>query len=79
MKKFTPREGAPFTVEEVASGLGILRASARVLCHRRVAAGDFLRLKRNFYLRARDLSALDEGALFSISNLVLAQAMPPRQ
>jgi len=70
MVKGALKERLSFGIEEVASGYGITRASAHVLCSRYVKQGDFIRLKKNFYVLDRNWEKFRREDFFRLSNLL---------
>jgi predicted transcriptional regulator of viral defense system len=70
MAKSPLRERLSFGIEEVASGYGITRASAHVLCSRYVKEGDFIRLKKNLYVLDRNWEKFRREDFFRLSNFL---------
>ena len=59
-----------FTVDDVAQGFGIERASSRVFCSRYVRQGLLVRLKNNFYTTAGKWKRLTRSDLFKLANVL---------
>ncbi len=57
-----------FTVTDVAGAMGILQASARVLCSRCVKSGQFVRLKNDFYVSDQKWERLTREEGFALAN-----------
>lgn len=59
-----------YTVETLSEILGLSLPSARVLAARKTAAGELIRLKRDFYVLADEFDRLSEADLFKLANLI---------
>ncbi|HSV43551.1 MAG TPA: hypothetical protein VLJ10_03265 [Candidatus Bathyarchaeia archaeon] len=59
-----------FTVDDIQKARGLDRASARVYCARKAACGDFIRLKKDFYVRKAEFSRYSLKQLFVIANFL---------
>jgi len=57
-----------FTTEDVAGLFNLNLSSARVFCSRRVKQGDFIRIKKDFYILEERLPYLDRKDFYNISN-----------
>ena len=62
--------GDIFTVNDIASALGIKPASARVNASRQVQSGNYLRLKNNLYILTNDWIKADIQFQYRIANQI---------
>ncbi len=62
--------GDIFTVNDIASALGIKPTSARVNASRQVQQGNFLRLKNNLYIMSDDWARVDIPFQYRIANRI---------
>jgi len=57
-----------FTTDDVAGQFSISRASAHVLCSRQVKSGEFIRLRKDFYVLEERWPYLERQDFFTIAN-----------
>jgi predicted transcriptional regulator of viral defense system len=70
MGRNTLKDRLFFSVRDAAKAYGITLASARVLCTRNVQRGDFIRLKKDFYILERNWERYGTREFFQVSNFL---------